>query len=615
MDYFDLDFGFSTENIYGPKKDTVNFDGDFDAASLEVLDSENSLEYFELFANLQEQNADEKIRMLRKMNASMLSCHSSENYKSIEKFIDEQSLETAAQSEANGGKHEATGDNIDKDKLGKEKDGFFKSLWAKIVKFFKDCMGYVRKAINWIRKTISNLFKRNPELSKDIPQEKKEEINKKLETYVVPEEDLSTDGTICFKTNVADALLGNTIKYVKICQDAKNLALGIQKNSTSFDGNTLNGPISDILNIVKEMKIPNADKLPQMHSSSKEDVKKFNAALKATISDISYDKHPEHYAKAICGADYIKKTKGITLEELFGNHNDFDSIKAILSKTDEILGNVDSNIVTAERNIDEMDKAFTQYLNSNGNRSRLTGDIKSDGSGDDERYAIIGAVTATFKVIQTLSTVFSKLSAKIAKSVVIANKALKKATEADAKDRAEKAKADKAKSDDEYFKRMEKDNARQDEEEQRKKNLQRLDDATKYQEAIDADAKARADKEKADKRAAAKAKREANNTADEPKNDDVLSRVREDNARRDEEEQRKRNLQKVEDAKRYQDAIDADAKARADKEKADKRAAAKRKANSKANMEKKLASKPELEAKKRYYNSSSEDWDMFLDLD
>ena len=104
-------------------------------------------------------------------------------------------------------------------------------------------------------------------------------------------------------------------------------------------------------------------------------------------------------------------------------------------------------------------------------------------------------------------------------------------------------------------------------------------------------------------------------TADEPKNDDVLSRVREDNARRDEEEQRKRNLQKVEDAKRYQDAIDADAKARADKEKADKRAAAKRKANSKANMEKKLASKPELEAKKRYYNSSSEDWDMFLDLD
>ena len=68
MDYFDLDFGFSTENIYGPKEDTVNFDGDFDAASLEVLDSENSLEYFDLFTNLQEQNADAKIRMLRKMN-------------------------------------------------------------------------------------------------------------------------------------------------------------------------------------------------------------------------------------------------------------------------------------------------------------------------------------------------------------------------------------------------------------------------------------------------------------------------------------------------------------------------------------------------------------------
>ena len=349
MDYLDLDFGFSTENMYEPKENTVNFDGDFDAASLEVLDSENSLEYFNLFTSLQEQNADEKIRMLRKMNASMLSCHSSENYKSIEKFINEQSLETAAQSEVNGGKHEATGDNIDKDKLRKEKDGFFRTLWTKIVEFFQDCMDNVRKAIEWIRKTISNLFKRNPELSKDIPQEKKEEINKKLETYVVPEEDLSTDGTIGFKTNVADVLLGNTLKYVKICQDAKNLALGIQKNSTSFDGNTLNGPISDILNILKEMKIPNADKLPQIHSSSKEDVKQFNAALKATVSDIAFDKHPEYYAKVICGADYIKKTKDITLKEFFGNNNNFDSIRSILNKTDETLKSVDSNIVIAKK--------------------------------------------------------------------------------------------------------------------------------------------------------------------------------------------------------------------------------------------------------------------------
>ena len=549
MDYLDLDFGFSTENMYEPKENTVNFDGDFDAASLEVLDSENSLEYFNLFTSLQEQNADEKIRMLRKMNASMLSCHSSENYKSIEKFIDEQSLETAAQSEANGGKHEATGDNVDKEKLGKNKDNFFKTLWAKIVKFFQDCMDHVRAAIDWIRKTISNLFKRNPELSKDIPQEKKEEINKKLETYVVPEEDLSTDGTIGFKTNVADALLGNTLKYVKICQDAKNLALGIQKNSTSFDGNTLNGPISNILDILKEMKIPNADKLPQIHSSSKEDVKQFNAALKATISDIAFDKHPEYYAKVICGADYIKKTKDITLKEFFGNYNNFDSIKSILNKTDETLKSVDSNIITAKKHISEMDKAFTQYLNSSGNRSRLTGDIKSDNSGDDERYAIIGAVTATFKVVQTLSNVFSKLSAKIAKSIVIANKALIKAT-------------------------------------------------------------AEHDKAKADKEAAAKAE------AEQKRKDDQWKAIREDNARKDEEEQRKKNLQRLEDATKMQQALDADAKAKADKEAADKKAAAKakREANSKAKMEKKLASKPELEAKKRYYGSSSENWDTFLDF-
>ena len=196
-----------------------------------------------------------------------------------------------------------------------------------------------------------------------------------------------------------------------------------------------------------------------------------------------------------------------------------------------------------------MDKAFTQYLNSSGNRSRLTGDIKSDNSGDDERYAIIGAVTATFKVVQTLSNVFSKLSAKIAKSIVIANKALTKAT-------------------------------------------------------------AEHDKAKADKEAAAKAE------AEQKRKDDQWKAIREDNARKDEEEQRKKNLQRLEDATKMQQALDADAKAKADKEAADKRAAAKakREANSKAKMEKKLASKPELEAKKRYYGSSSENWDTFLDF-
>ena len=559
MSIYDYGLGYGVEEMKPEQKANNTFDGDVDASSLEALNAENSVEYLEFYSKLQESNADTKIRMLRKINASLINCKSNEKLQSIEEFISTQSLETAAQSEVAGGAHEATGDKVNKEKLTENKDNFFKTLWKRIVEAFRSIIKHIKDALKWIRDKVTAFFNKTPEVSENLPEEKKEEINKKLEEYIIPEEDLSTEGVISLKNNITDVLLGNTKKYITICTCAKALALSIQKNNRAFDGSLISGPISKLIDTLKEMKIPNVDKLPTMQSASKDDVKKFNSALKMTIADISYDKHPEHYAKVMCGADVIKKTKNITLAEFFGNNVGIDAIRVIIKKTNENLGLINTNIDAAEKQIEEMDKAFTQYLNAGGNRSRITGEIKSDGSGDDARYTVIGTVTAVFRVVQSLAGVFSKISSKITKTVNIATKTVNAAAKdsdkakaekakADEKAKAEKAKADKAKADDEFFKNMEKDNAKKDEEEQRKKNLQKVEDAKKYQDAIDADAKAKADKEQAEKDAAAKAKRE-------------------------------------------------EAKAKREAE-----------ARKKANIEKKLASKPELEAKKRFYNSSSENW-------
>lgn len=513
MSIYDYGLGYGVEEMKPEQKANNMFDGDFDASSFEALSAENSVEYLEFYSKLQESNSDTKIRMLRKINASLINCKSNEKLQSIEEFISTQSLETAAQSEVAGGNHEATGDKVDKAKLTENKDNFFKTLWKRIVEAFKSLMSHIKDALKWIRDKVTAFFNKTPEVSENLPEEKKEEINKKLKEYIIPEEDLSTEGVISLKNNITDVLLGNIRKYITICTCAKALALSIQKNNRPFDGSFISGPITKLIDTLKEMKIPNVDKLPTIQSASKDDVKKFNSALKATIADISYDKHPEHYAKVMCGADVIKKTKHITLAEFFGNNVSFDAIRFIIKKTNENLGLIDKNIDAAEKQVEEMDRAFTQYLNAGGNRSRITGEIKSDGSGDDARYTVIGTVTAVFRVVQSLAGVFSKISSKIAKTVTIATKTVNAAAKdsdkakanakkeaenkaaADAKAKAEadeKAKKDaKAKDDDEFFKRMEADNAKKEKEEadkkEREKNLQKVEDAKKMQKALDGD--------------------------------------------------------------------------------------------------------------------------------
>ena len=603
MSIYDYGLGYGVEEMKPEQKANNTFDGDVDASSLEALNAENSVEYLEFYSKLQEANADTKIRMLRKINASLINCKSNEKLQSIEEFISIQSLETAAQSEVAGGAHEATGDKVNKEKLTENKDNFFKTLWKRIVEAFRSIIKHIKDALKWIRDKVTAFFNKTPEVSENLPEEKKEEINKKLEEYIIPEEDLSTEGVISLKNNITDVLLGNTKKYITICTCAKALALSIQKNNRPFDGSFVSGPITKLIEVLKEMKIPNVDKLPTMQSASKDDVKKFNSALKATIADISYDKHPEHYAKVMCGADIIKKTKNITLAEFFGNNVSFDAIRFIIKKTNENLGLIDKNIDAAEKQVEEMDRAFTQYLNAGGNRSRITGEIKADGSGDDARYAVIGTVTAVFRVVQSLAGVFSKISSKIAKTVTIATKTVNiaakdsdkakadaakakaekakadekakakqekidekakaKQEKIDEKAKAEKAKTDKAKADDDFFKNMEKDNAKKDEEEQRAKNLQKAEDAKRYQDAVDADAKARDEKAKADAKAArdkakaesaakkeadAKAKREADYwKALKEGGDEKEAAAKKAERDAEDEKQRKKNLSKLDD--------------------------------------------------------------------
>ena len=57
--------GFS-DSLFNTKK--TNFDGDFDSLSLEIASTENLVNFAETYNQLDAYNADQKIRMLKKLH-------------------------------------------------------------------------------------------------------------------------------------------------------------------------------------------------------------------------------------------------------------------------------------------------------------------------------------------------------------------------------------------------------------------------------------------------------------------------------------------------------------------------------------------------------------------
>ena len=124
--------GFS-DSLFNTKK--TNFDGDFDSMSLEIASTENLVNFAETYNQLDAYNADQKIRMLKKLHVHTRNVPGKYG-KSVENFIIEQSLEEAATKEAAGEKSGANPAKLPNGTISKQRDGFIAKVWQTLKDLF-----------------------------------------------------------------------------------------------------------------------------------------------------------------------------------------------------------------------------------------------------------------------------------------------------------------------------------------------------------------------------------------------------------------------------------------------------------------------------------------------
>ena len=143
--------GFS-DSLFNTKK--TNFDGDFDSMSLEIASTENLVNFAETYNQLDAYNADQKIRMLKKLHVHTRNVPGKYG-KSVENFIIEQSLEEAATKEATGEKSGANPAKLPNEEIEKQRDGFLSKVWEIIKRLFEKMVKWIREKIDWIRSKFS----------------------------------------------------------------------------------------------------------------------------------------------------------------------------------------------------------------------------------------------------------------------------------------------------------------------------------------------------------------------------------------------------------------------------------------------------------------------------
>ena len=145
--------GFS-DSLFNTKK--TNFDGDFDSISLEIASTENLINFAETYNQLDAYNADQKIRMLKKLHVHTRNVPGSYG-KSVENFIIEQSLEEVATKGAtNGDTSGANPSKLPNEEISKQRNGFLSKLWDTLVRLFKKIKTWIIEKINWIKSKFVN---------------------------------------------------------------------------------------------------------------------------------------------------------------------------------------------------------------------------------------------------------------------------------------------------------------------------------------------------------------------------------------------------------------------------------------------------------------------------
>lgn len=440
--------GFS-DSLFNTKK--TNFDGDFDSLSLEIASTENLVNFAETYNQLDAYNADQKIRMLKKLHVHTRNVPGSYG-KSVENFIIEQSLEEIATKGAtNGDTSGANPAKLPKDQINKQRDGFIAKVWETLKTLFFKIVDWFKKKLQWIADKIG----KRPTTSESIQALSSctsEEAKDIWDTLLENDIDASTKSSeqgkvICISANAINKFAANVEKFDMVGRRLIACAQTVEKQggylATNKDSNlSYNDIISNVNGIKSQLAefIPGGKQVPEtIQKLTKEDITKFNRQFKECLSYLQWDHDPEGYAKLFTGTNLISKKAGGNAASVaaaqYGTTNPAELRKLIPSLT-ESLKAIDSTLTKLQHDVTEADKAFNRYIShKDRNITDNNGNLK-EYKGGDENYAnaiiVYQFATTTMtcfkmlnKLIQVAVTVYKKMDDELVKLTNVLDKAAK----------------------------------------------------------------------------------------------------------------------------------------------------------------------------------------------
>ena len=418
--------GFS-DSLFNTKKS--NFDGDFDSLCLEIGSTENLANFAETYRDLDAYNADQKIKMLKKLHIHTRNVPGKYG-KSIENFLIEQSLEGAATEEANGKSSGANPSKLPGKEIQNEHKSFFAKIWETMKRIFEKIVSWFREKLQWLADKIG----KKPNTSESIQilssctNEEAKDIWDELLDHDMDASQKSTDQgkVICISPQAINTFADTVASFNGVGQDLIKCAETVEKQggylaSNSESGLSYNNIISVVADIRKKLSIyiPGGKQIPETISNvDKTSIEKFNRQFKESLSYLEWKHDPEGYTRIFTKTDLIAKKAGSNASSIaaaqYGTTNPAQLRKLIPSMTEQ-LATIEKTLRQLEKEVNIADTNFKKYfsakdrniMDNNGNLKEYN--ANSDSSANKEKtlsaiivYQFASTTITCFKMVNKL---------------------------------------------------------------------------------------------------------------------------------------------------------------------------------------------------------------------
>lgn len=305
------------------------YDGCFDAVAADAQSAENMLNFMDTFAMVNNKNASDKIKMLKKINANY-GGKSSAMTASIESFCNTQSMEADAAAAVTGGDAEKAADKPVNEAAAKKKIGFFKSIFAAIGKMFKAVWKFITGLVQKFTDAVKRLVSKNKEKNAEAPAETKDvELAEVKNPTNDTAKESESDSLLVFdyrnlSTSKAEGWISKLItvynRIVSFDQDADNALRKSEGFAQAYDAvcvktaSSIDKTISDLLSM------PGLDKpsMGNLKNASVQTGKEFNSNKQGSIQ----------MRKTIAKAYAKAMTLGNTRDDIYKACEFFFGVKA-----------------------------------------------------------------------------------------------------------------------------------------------------------------------------------------------------------------------------------------------------------------------------------------------